>query len=351
MKNGILLYTSQYYSELNEMLTSRFDETFDNGYYDLLCSNPSLLDDYSKVFYFNQLIMNPLKLMIEYIVDKGSVSVDGIQLPNEYRLSINSMEDILKTASPKCRKMMLKKIDCPSNAYSDLESGFLLMDVNALQRAAEKVDFTNDFKRISFLRSIAFAELKDKHMSFASLDEEFYNVLLFANGRPYDEGFKKVLSARLHGENGSAEATFSIAKRLIKDCYWNNYNCFTSREKIYINKVLSARLFSSFIGECRKEFKKEHPKVVFSDEGIIDDYSKKKTDDVPANVIMGVRGLAKFVGVGVTKAQEIVNSKILEENGISYWVGRKICFDGEKLAAFLTSNPDALKGKKLSKKR
>lgn len=53
----------------------------------------------------------------------------------------------------------------------------------------------------------------------------------------------------------------------------------------------------------------------------------------------------------MTKAQEIVNSKILEENGISYWVGRKICFDGEKLAAFLTSNPDALKGKKLSKKR
>ena len=43
------------------------------------------------------------------------------------------------------------------------------------------------------------------------------------------------------------------------------------------------------------------------------------------NVIMGVRGLAKFVGVGVTKAQEIVNSKILEEKGISYWVGRKIC--------------------------
>ena len=72
---------------------------------------------------------------------------------------------------------------------------------------------------------------------------------------------------------------------------------------------------------------------------------------MPVNVIMGERGLAEFVGVGVTKAQEIVNSKILEEKGISYWVGRKICFDGEKLAAFLTSNPDALKGKKLSKKR
>jgi hypothetical protein len=123
------------------------------------------------------------------------------------------------------------------------------------------------------------------------------------------------------------------------------------RERTLINKVLASRLFASFVGECRKEFKKDYPKAVFSEVGIVDNYSKKKTDEVPVNVIMGVRGLAKFVGVGVTKAQEIVNSKILEENGISYWVGRKICFDGEKLAAFLTSNPDALKGKKLSKKR
>jgi hypothetical protein len=86
-----------------------------------------------------------------------------------------------------------------------------------------------------------------------------------------------------------------------------------SRERTLINKVLASRLFASFVGECRKEFKKDYPKAVFSEVGIVDNYSKKKTDEVPVNVIMGVRGLAKFVGVGVTKAQEIVNSKILEE--------------------------------------
>lgn len=349
MKNDILLYISQYYSKLNEMLISRIDESYDDDYYELLCANPTLLDDDGIVFYFNQLIMNPLKSMIEYIVEKGSISIDGIQLPNEYRLSINSMVDILKTASPKCRMMMLRKMDCPSKAYSDLESGFLLMDVDALQRAIDKVDFTNDFKRISFLRNLAFDDIQDKTLSAASLDERFYDVLLFANTRPYDEKFQQVLSACISDDDDSSETVFSTAKQLIKDCYWNNIDCFTSRERTLINKVLASRLFASFVGECRKEFKKDHPRAVFSEVGIVDNYSKKKTDEVPVNVIMGVRGLAKFVGVGVTKAQEIVNSKILEENGISYWVGRKICFDGEKLAAFLTSNPDALKGKKLSK--
>lgn len=351
MRMDVLSYIDKYYSELQEIVVSRFDVYRGGDYYNMLCSNPALLEDDMRFFYFNYEVLVPLKTVLSSIVEKGHISIDGAMLPNEYRLSVGSIVEMLKAASPKCRKMMLEKLDCPSGAYSDLECGFMSMDVVALQRAADKVDFTDDFKRISFLRNLAFADIQDKTLSAASLDERFYDVLLFANTRPYDEKFQQVLSACLNDDDDSSEIVFSTAKQLIKDCYWNNIDCFTSRERTLINKVLASRLFASFVGECRKEFKKDHPKAVFSEVGIADNYSKKKTDEVPVNVIMGVRGLAKFVGVGVTKAQEIVNSKILEENGISYWVGRKICFDGEKLAAFLTSNPDALKGKKLSKKR
>ena len=174
---------------------------------------------------------------------------------------------------------------------------------------------------------------------------------MLANGRPYDENFQSVLSVCLCEEDESTSTVFAVAKRLIKECYWNNIACFTSKEQSVINELLATRLFSSFVYECRNEFKKEHSQTVFSEMVIVDKSSKKEPGDMPVNVVMGVRGLAKFVGVGVTKAQEIVNSKILEENGISYWEGRKICFDGEKLATFLTSNPDMFKGKKLSKKR
>lgn len=351
MKKSVLSYIDLYYKNLQEIVASRFDGYLDDDYYGRLCSNSSILDDESRVFYFNQLVLKPLKAVLSCVVEKGHVSVVDSLLPNEYRLSVGSMADILKATSPRCRRMMLERISCPSGAYSDMESGFMSMDTDALQRAFEKVDFTNDFKRISFLRSLAFAKVQEKSLSAAFLDEKFYDVLLLANGRPFDEKFQSVLSMCLRSEDESNDAVYAIARRLIKDCYWNNIKCFTSKEQSVINELLATRLFSSFVYECRKEFKKDHPKTVFSEMVIVDKSSKKKPVDMPVNVIKGVRGLAKFVGVGVTKAQEIVNSKILEENGISYWVGRKICFDGEKLATFLTSNPDVLKGKKLSKKR
>ena len=351
MKKSILSYIELYYTNLQGIVASRFGEYLDDDYYGSLCSNSALLDDESRVFYFNQLVLKPLKAVLSCVVEKGHISVDDSLLPNEYRLSVGSLADILKASSPRCRRMMLERINCPSSAYSDMESGFVSMDTDALQRAFEKVDFTIDFKRISFLRNLAFTNIQDKSLSADFLDERFCDVLLPANGRPYDEKFQNILTACLLDEDESSDKVFAIAKRLIKECYWNNIACFTSKEKSVINELLATRLFSSFVYECRKEFKKDHPKTVFSEMVIVDKSSKKKSDDMPVNVIMGVRGLAKFVGVGVTKAQEIVNSKILEENGISYWVGRKICFDGEKLATFLTSNPDVLKGKKLSKKR
>ena len=351
VKKEVLAYIKIYYAEIQEIVSCRFDVYKGDLYYRMLCSDPTMLEDEIKAFYFKNEVLLPLIAVLKCVIEKGSVLVDGTPLTNEFRLSVGSMMDILKSVSPKCRKMMLEKMNCPSGAYSDLEYGFMSMDAVALQRAADKVDFTNDFKRISFLRNLAFCDIQDKTMSAASLDEKFYDILLIANGRPFDENFQQVLSACINDDDYSFEIVFSTAKQLIKDCYWTNIDCFTRRERTLINKVLASRLFASFVSECRKEFKKDHPKDVFSEERIVDNYSKKKTDEVPVNVIRGVRGLAKFVGVGVTKAQEIVNSKILEENGISYWVGRKICFDGEKLAAFLTSNPDALKGKKLSKKR
>ena len=351
MKEDALSNINQYYDRLNKIVAVRFDVYDDDRYYyDMLCSDPTLEDEV-KAFYFNHEILIPLKEVLDCVVKEGHISVDGSILTNEFRLSVGSMVDILKSISPKCRRMMLERIKCPSGAYSDLESGFMLVDADALQRATDKVDLTDDFKRISFLWTLAFSDIRDKNLSAASIDEKFFDVLLLANNRNFDEEFQDVLSASLQIEGDSADIVFTIAKRLIKDCYWDNIDCFTSKEQSIINEILASRLFASFVRECRKEFKKDHPKAVFSEEVLVDKSSKKKTNDMPVNVIMGVRGLAKFVGVGVTKAQEIVNSKILEEKGISYWVGRKICFDGEKLAAFLTSNPDALKGKKLSKKR
>ena len=220
MREEIISYIDRYYAELQGIVASRFDEYLDDDYYGRLCSNPAILDDESSSFYFNRLVLKPLKAVLSCVVEKGHISVDDSLLPNEYRLSVGSMTDILKASSPRCRRMMLERISCPSSAYSDLESGFMSMDADALQRAFEKVDFTNDFKRISFLRSLAFAKIQETSLSASFLDEKFCDVLLIANGRPYDEKFQNVLYTCLHSEDEFVNTVFATAKRLIKDCYW-----------------------------------------------------------------------------------------------------------------------------------
>ena len=51
------------------------------------------------------------------------------------------------------------------------------------------------------------------------------------------------------------------------------------------------------------------------------------------------------MGCGVTKAQEILNSGILQKNGIAYPAGKGWRINREKLDKFLAENPYAFKGK------
>ena len=62
-------------------------------------------------------------------------------------------------------------------------------------------------------------------------------------------------------------------------------------------------------------------------------------------IVKGVRGLGKHLGCGVTKAQEILNSGILQKNGIAYPAGKGWRINREKLDKFLAENPYAFKGK------
>lgn len=60
-----------------------------------------------------------------------------------------------------------------------------------------------------------------------------------------------------------------------------------------------------------------------------------------ANAIEGVAGLAKYLGCGMNKAQDICNSGLLKKNGIQYSVGRKWIFNRKKIETYLAANPEA----------
>ena len=66
------------------------------------------------------------------------------------------------------------------------------------------------------------------------------------------------------------------------------------------------------------------------------EHSPQSRNDGP---IRGVRGLAKFLGCGVNKAQQIMNSGVLIEEKIAYKIGHTWLMNREKLTVLLEGNP------------
>lgn len=60
-------------------------------------------------------------------------------------------------------------------------------------------------------------------------------------------------------------------------------------------------------------------------------------------VIKGVKGLAKYLCVGINLAQAVIKSKLLEENGAQYNAGHRWFFNREKLDRLLAKKPELLK--------
>lgn len=71
--------------------------------------------------------------------------------------------------------------------------------------------------------------------------------------------------------------------------------------------------------------------------------SKEKGKEEDANIIKGVEGLAKYLGCGKTKAQEILNSGVLKRLKIAYQTGNRWRVKKDKLDELLNNNPTALR--------
>ena len=74
--------------------------------------------------------------------------------------------------------------------------------------------------------------------------------------------------------------------------------------------------------------------------GLFQEVHTPKSDEI----IKGVQGLAKYLGIGVTKAQEILNSGLLKPNAVAYRSGKGWRISAEKLDKLLADNPDIFRG-------
>ena len=64
----------------------------------------------------------------------------------------------------------------------------------------------------------------------------------------------------------------------------------------------------------------------------------------PRDLIKGVSGLAKFLACGSTKAQNIINSGILQKRDIAYRAGNRWRFNKTLLTRLLEDEPEILNG-------
>lgn len=63
------------------------------------------------------------------------------------------------------------------------------------------------------------------------------------------------------------------------------------------------------------------------------------------HIIKGVKGLSEHLGIGITKAQEVLNSGILQQKGVAYRNGKAWRLNAEKLNYLLADEPYIFYGK------
>ena len=85
-----------------------------------------------------------------------------------------------------------------------------------------------------------------------------------------------------------------------------------------------------------------HPQKTDEQETTADNQqsAEKRDAEIEDVIIKGVEGLAVALGCGKTKAQEILNSNVLQNAGIAYRMGKGWRFNKEKLSLFVKDNPE-----------
>jgi len=78
------------------------------------------------------------------------------------------------------------------------------------------------------------------------------------------------------------------------------------------------------------------------DEQETDTAKQAPMDEEPRKLIKGINGLAEFLGCGITKAQNIMNSGLLQKRDIAYRAGNRWRFNKIQLTRLLEEEPEIL---------
>ena len=173
----------------------------------------------------------------------------------------------------------------------------------------------------SFKNSVMEILLTEKHQpiidtifnEIEKIEEQYYDIP--------DRDYLRMMERDYQGSNNQ-----SLLKSIREARFLNE---MVEVQRYYVSQA--KEYVTSLLGE-------EQTKTVVKQQDeppVISDGNKEK-------IIKGVDGLAKYLHIGKTKAQAIINSKILEDNKIQFYSGGHR-FKRDKLDALLEEKPNLFK--------
>lgn len=207
--------------------------------------------------------------------------------------------------------------------------------LNALQRC--KMDeSTRSYNNIS---------IRESWESYNIVIEKLYNNAVDAITEDQELLTNPTLVKRIC-ETQEKQDAFDIPSKDTTNALLRDYN------RNHIQSLKDDFDYSNFVIECAKiqhdyflRFK-EYFAIQKTTENTCmatnSDASKNTTETTSNNdeVIKGTKGFAQYLGIGITKANNILKTRILEQNGVAYRAGNRRLINKNQLQKLLTENPE-----------
>lgn len=275
-------------------------------------------DEDERSFYFYHELYQPLIKTLAVIWGNVGLEVDPSTLPSDFRISTSEAVEILTSTFPIKRELILVSISCPLSDFNHLKPGIL--EANETELSQVKTDLSDHFKYLKLA---------------GMLCDEYA-------GHPYEDILTAFYRGRKHSsvpvaDEASFEEMRNIAKEKVVE-FWSGRAIYSTSEIEIIEGIIKSDIFKGFREDCAVEYNRRF--------GRRPDRPRKTVQTIPSavggEVLVGIEALRKYLHCGPNKAQDIVDSKILQKAGVAYRVGRTNQFDRKKLDAFLAANPTAL---------
>ena len=213
------------------------------------------------------------------------------------------------------------------------------------------LSFLNEMRRSDWLNDVPFQQRKYNDIGVRESELSYYNKI----APMYSAAVIALVSvptekyAILQGlleEVENKQECFEMPSDELLNSLMHDYNQSNNR----VRGLKDDYDYLCFVRNCMRmqmdfleKFKKKFPSS-----------GREKSDNVktqegtPTNTtnqnepIKGVKGLAKYLKICTTKAQDVINSNILQDNGIAYRVGKGWNFNPQKLDELLAKEPNIL---------